>query len=214
MKHFLFVIFFVLPIVGSAQSGNLGNWMIIFGNKQFKDKYNWHHELQYRNYNFAGDLEQLLLRTGLGMNINGQANILLGYGFIRSENYFNITDKNVINESRIYQQFLTKQKLGKLRLQHRYRFEQRFIEGDFKLRFRYFLHLSYPLWRSAAKEIYTSVYNEIFLNTKSDPFDRNRVYGGVGYKLNDKVRFELAYLNQFLNGSNRDQINIVSFINW
>ncbi|HAV28889.1 MAG TPA: DUF2490 domain-containing protein, partial [Saprospirales bacterium] len=83
------------------------------------NKWNIHHEVQYRNYNAIGDLEQLLLRTGVGKNLtDGNNNLLLGYGFIRSENYTNEEDKIVINEHRIFQQFITKQSIGKLGVQH------------------------------------------------------------------------------------------------
>lgn len=213
---FLFVGILMLPLWMSAQDSNLGNWILLFGNKNVSEKLNWHHELQYRNYNVAGDLEQLLIRTGLGMNVRENANLLLGYGFIRSENYTTADEKTVVNEHRIYQQFITKQRLGRLSLQHRYRFEQRFVEEDFKLRFRYFLGLTYSLWKEeeANKEFYLSAYNEIFLNTKQNAFDRNRLYGGLGYRLNKSLRFELGYMNQFLSNGNRDQTNLVCFFNW
>ncbi|MBT8190885.1 MAG: DUF2490 domain-containing protein [Bacteroidia bacterium] len=215
MKNALYcLVFFLVPALSFSQESELGNWMILFGNKQLNEKYNWHHEVQYRNYDAAGDLEQLLLRTGIGMNINNQANLLLGYGFIRSENYINDTDKNVINENRIYQQFITRQKVKKLSIQHRYRFEQRFVNDDLRLRFRYFLQMAYPVWQNENRSVYLSVYDEIFLNTEGDPFDRNRLYGALGYKFNDKVKVEMGYMNQFLNGANRDQVNIVTFINW
>lgn len=206
----------MLPFMGSAQESNLGNWMLLFGNKNINEKVNWHHEVQYRNYDAIGDLEQLLLRTGLGFKVEENTNLLLGYGFIRSENYTQEDTKVVVNEHRIFQQVITKQSVNKLRLQHRYRFEQRFVEENFRLRFRYFLGLAYPLWKeeSSPREFYYSMYNEIFLNTKSDVFDRNRLYSGLGYKLNDTFRFELGYMNQFLNGGNRDQVNLVCFFNW
>ena len=206
----------MMPILLSAQESDLGNWVLLFGNKKINEKLNWHHELQYRNYNAVGDLEQLLIRTGVGLNVADNTNLLLGYGFIRSENYTQLEEKALVNEHRIFQQVITKQNVNKLRLQHRYRFEQRFVEEDFRLRFRYFLGLAYPLWQdeTTPKELYLSIYNEIFLNTKKDVFDRNRLYGGLGFRLNEKLRFELAYMNQFLNSSNRDQVNIVCFFSW
>ena len=205
-----------MPILLSAQESDLGNWVLLFGNKKISEKLNWHHELQYRNYNAVGDLEQLLIRTGVGFNVADNTNLLLGYGFIRSENYTQLEEKTIVNEHRIFQQVITRQNVNKLRLQHRYRFEQRFVEEDFRLRFRYFLGLAYPLWQDEVtpKELYLSMYNEIFLNTKKDVFDRNRLYGGLGFRLNKKLRFELGYMNQFLNSSNRDQINIVCFYSW
>jgi hypothetical protein len=202
-----------------AQESNLGNWMIYFGNKNFADRFNWHHEVQYRNYNAIGDLEQLLLRTGIGYNLTeNNNNILLGYGFILGENYIDDTDlKNTVREHRFYQQFITRQKISLVSVQHRYRFEQRFVEDDFKLRFRYFLSINVPLNKKELtdKTLYLSAYNEIFLNTtQGNYFDRNRLYGGFGYKLNSKVKFELGYMNQFLANDNRDQINVITFINF
>jgi len=157
------------------------------------------------------------LRTGIGKNLTeGNNNLLLGYGFIRSENYIpQFEEKAIVNEHRIFQQFITKQKINRVGLQHRYRFEQRFVEADFKMRFRYFLGASVSLWENSDGERpwYLSAYNEIFLNANDTPFDRNRLYGGIGHKLNDQIRLELGYMNQFLRaGTHRDQINLFAFV--
>lgn len=208
-------IMLMLPFIAFSQDSNFGNWMIYFGNKKFNSKWNLHHEIQYRNYNIIGDLEQLLLRTGLGYNLSENNNILMGYGYILSENYIGDTDDKVqVNEHRIYQQFIIKQKFKKMSLQHRFRFEERFVEDEFKMRFRYFLGLNVELSKKEIKKYYLSAYNEIFLNTKSSIFDRNRLYGGIGYRLSDKIRFEIGYMNQFFETGNRDQLNIISFVDF
>ena len=62
--------------------------------------------------------------------------------------------------------------------------------------------------------LYLSTYNEIFINNKSNIFDRNRLYGGLGYRINELFRFEIGYMNQFLNDGNRDQINLIVFKNF
>ncbi|WP_028283956.1 DUF2490 domain-containing protein [Olleya marilimosa] len=208
----------VLPFYGLSQNSDLGNWLIYIGSKELKNGWNIHNEVQYRNYDAVGDLEQLLLRTGLGYNLTeNNNNLLLGYGYILSENYVGETDQKVsVNEHRIFQQFTTKQKVGVLNLSHRYRFEQRFVEDDFKMRFRYFLGLKIPLQNKADgnNPLYLSAYNEIFLNTKSEIFDRNRLYGGLGYQFSKQLRLELGYMNQFFETSGRDQINIMAFVNF
>lgn len=218
MRFFLLFAFVVISQWSFAQDSNLGNWINYFGNKKIDNQWNWHHEVQYRNYNAIGDLEQLLLRTGIGYNLTeNNNNLLLGYGFIHSQNYLaNSDDKVEVDEHRIYQQFITRQKIGKVGAQHRYRFEQRFVEGDFRMRFRYFLGLTLPLNNAQMedKTYYLSFYNEIFINTENVLFDRNRLYGGLGYRLSKGVRFEVAYMNQFLNGSNRDQINLNTFVSF
>jgi len=206
----------MLPIVASSQNSEFGNWLLYIGNKKLNSKWNIHNEVQYRNYNAIGDLEQLLLRTGIGYNLTeNNNNLLLGYGYILSENYIGDTDEKVsVNEHRIFQQFTTKHKVGKLKFSHRYRFEQRFVESNFKMRFRYFLSLQIPLTTKEKIDntYYLSAYNEIFLNTKTSIFDRNRLYGGLGYHLNSSIRFEAGYMNQFFETSGRDQFNIIAFV--
>ena len=123
----------------NAQESDLGNWLIYIGNKKVNEKWSIHNEIQYRNYEFAGDLEQLLLRTGVGYNLDNTTNLLLGYGYIKSENYINNSHKETVNEHRIFQQLTTKQNIGIFKISHRYRFEQRFVESNFKMRLRYFL---------------------------------------------------------------------------
>ena len=90
LNSLAFAIMLMFPIITLAQESNFGNWLICFGNKQINSKWNWHHEVQYRN----------------------------------------------------------------------------------------------------------------------------RLYSGLGYKLNDSVRFELGYMNQFFDSSSRDQLNMISFVNF
>ncbi len=202
--------FFFLKVQG--QENGPGNWLIYIGNKQLNSKWNLHHEIQYRNYNTIGDLEQLLIRTGLGYQLGSRSNFLLGYGYINSENFTgNVNDQITVEEHRIFQQFITKQNIGQVSLQHRYRFEQRFIESDFKTRFRYFLSMNIPFKNS---KYYLSAYNEIFLNGESNVFDRNRIYGGLGYQIGKGIKLELGYMNQVFETTSRDQINIITFVNF
>jgi hypothetical protein len=218
MKKLLIISLFLVPFLGYSQDSSLGNWLLYFGNMKIKSDWNWHNEVQYRNYNAIGDLEQLLLRTGIGYNLTeNNNNLLLGYGYILSQNYIEGTDDKVdVNEHRIYQQFITRQKIGIVGVQHRYRFEQRFVEADFKMRFRYFLSLTVPINNKEMTDqtVYFSAYNEIFLNTSGTIFDRDRLYGGFGYKLSKTVRLELGYMNQFFSKGGRDQINMITFINF
>ena len=216
-KNLFFVLLLMLPFSLLAQSSDFGNWILYFGNKKINNKWNWHHEVQYRNYDAIGDLEQLLLRTGIGYNLTeNNNNLLFGYGFIHSQNY--ITDDKInIDEHRLFLQFITRQKIGRVNLQHRYRFEQRWVEdSDFKLRYRYFLALNIPLNNQTMTDqtVYFSAYNEIFLNNKATIFDRNRLYGGVGYKVNNLMRFEIGYMNQFFSKGNRDQLNLITFLSF
>ena len=215
MLKILYTLLLLLPFQAAAQESETGNWMMYFGNQKLSDRWNWHNEIQYRNYNFAGDLEQLLLRTGIGYNLSANNNnLLLGYAYIHGEPYIAGTDeKTNVNEHRIFQQFISRQQFGRFYLQHRYRIEERFIEDDFKMRFRYFLGLNVPINKKemVSKAIYLSLYNEIFIQPKSPVFDRDRVYGAIGYVFSSNLKVEAGLMAQLLESSDRAQFQIALF---
>ena len=215
LQSFCFFVALFFTANANAQNTDAGNWFLYFGNQKINKRWNWHNEVQYRNYNLAGDLEQLLLRTGMGYNLSENNNtVLLGYAFVHSEPYIAGTDKKSnTNEHRIFQQFITKEKFGRVNIQHRYRVEQRFMEEDYKMRLRYFLSLNVPLTKKEMEKnvVYASAYNEIFINTKANYFDRDRVYGGIGYCFNTNFKVEAGVMTQILSNSSRTQFQIMFF---
>lgn len=220
-EHIRYILILVTILVNGkallAQESETGNWFMYFGNQAINKKWNWHNEVQYRNYNFLGDMQQLVLRTGIGYNLSeNNNNILLGYGFFNSKNYVPYWDiKTTTTEHRIYQQFITRQNFGRVFIQHRFRLEERFLPSDFKMRFRYFLGLNVPLnnKKMIAKTVYLSAYDEIFLNFSSPVFDRNRLYGALGYVVNRDIKFELGFMSQMLEKTKRNQFQIAVFNN-
>jgi len=210
LKSLALIIFTLGASKSFAQKSDLGAWYMYFGNNKISKKLNFHNEIQYRNFDGIGDLEQLLIRTGIGYDLTeNNNNVLLGYGFILSQPYVNGEKKENI-EHRIFQQYITKQKFGRFYLQHRYRLEERFLQDDFRMRFRYMLGLNIPINNKEMlpKTFYGSVYNEIFLHLNSPTFDRNRVYGALGYVINKNLRIEAGYMNQIQENKNRGQIQI------
>ncbi|MCG8576442.1 MAG: DUF2490 domain-containing protein, partial [Flavobacteriales bacterium] len=58
--------------------------------------------------------------------------------------------------------------------------------------------------------LYLSGYNELFINQEEgNYFDRNRIYGGLGFMLNKNLKFELGYMNQIFGNGSRDQVNVI-----
>jgi hypothetical protein len=158
-----------------------------------------------------------LLRTGIGYDLSeNNNNVLLGYVYVYSEPYVNGTDEKLNNnEHRIFQQFITKEKFGRVNIQHRYRFEQRFIEDDFKIRARYSVSLNVLINKKEMEKnaIYASTNNEIFIKTKPSYFDRYRIYGGIGYCFNKNFKVETGVMSQILQSSSRTQFQIMFFNN-
>jgi len=64
------------------------------------------------------------------------------------------------------------------------------------------------------KTWYLSAYNEIFINPQQNYFDRNRLYGGIGYKFSDLVRSEVGFMNQASSNTSRSQLNLITFVSF
>ena len=194
-----FFILFVFGILFSNSQEDTGNWIMYFGTNKISDKLSIHSELQYRNHTISPtNIEQLLLRTGLNYHIKPYASATIGYAHIGNHDYKSNRKSPEVEEHRIWQQFLTTNKIGRIKFEHRYRIEERFIEKDFKTRFRYRIMLFYPLNRKLLETgtIYLGIYNELFINGEKTFFDRNRLYGGIGYKYSQNIEFQIGLLRQ------------------
>ena len=217
-KTFLLLFLIGLIFNGNCQNDGqdkLGSWTMLFTNNKISEKMSIHAEAQYRNYEFAQNLNQLLLRTGLNYSIADHAIVTAGYGYITTDSSFEelAGEKNTV-EHRIYEQFVLKNKIGKLNFSHRYRLEQRFISNPNSKtqtlhRARYFLRVTYPL----NDQLYATAYDEVFVNLKSPHFGQNRLYGALGYKFSPKLRAELGYLKNTFDSKNFDRFQAAIFIN-
>ena len=188
---------------GVNAQNSLASWNGYFGNFSITDQLNFHNELQYRNNDFKGTFNQLLIRNGIGYNLTpDNNNLLLGYAFNLAQKRPSSNGKlNELlkKEHRIFQQFITKNTFERVFLLHRYRIEQRFFNSDFQLRFRYFMALYIPFnHKQITKNTwYLAAYNEIFINQKDEIFDQYRLSQALGYAITKNVKVELGVFTQF-----------------
>ncbi|RIW17092.1 DUF2490 domain-containing protein [Algoriphagus lacus] len=225
MKKYLLICLLWLTVgVAQAQSviddDQLGAWYMYFFTKKFKgSQFGIQGDYQFRNWNIGGDLEQLLLRTGVTYQPkNTNVTFTLGYAFIATGE-FGESDRTSV-EHRIYQEALLPQKVGgRFYLTHRFRYEQRWLENqDFRTRYRYTLFMNVPLNGQELKKgvVYLALYNEIFINGQTDIgdgrtvqlFDRNRFYTGLGYGLRNNLRMQLGVMNQTTVAYTKPQLQV------
>ncbi|AOW18248.1 hypothetical protein LPB03_12675 [Polaribacter vadi] len=222
MKYLLFLTITFLSIFSlkaQVDENQTGAWYMYFYNHQFKNsQFGTQGDFQYRDWQFLGDKEQLLLRSGFTFTPK-DAGIMftLGFANITSGTFGDSDDTS--NENRIYQEALLPQKIGsRFFITHRFRFEQRFVENqDFRTRYRYNLFINVPFNSkslSEPKTIYGAFYNELFMNGERnigdnnnvELFDRNRTYLGLGYVLNPKIRFQMGWMNQSTDAWSKSQL--------
>lgn len=225
MKHLLLAIFttiLLVPQSGKAQlnQDEVGAWYMYFFNANFGDsRFGMQGDIQHRNWNVGGDLEQLMLRGGLTYTPNNtKVKFTLGYGNITTGTYGD--DNSTTSESRIYQEALIPQRIGnRFYLTHRFRYEQRFVDDqDFRTRFRYNLFVNVALNKPEMTKgtVYLALYNELFMNAQRnigdgrsvEYFDRNRTYGALGYVISPKLKVQAGYMRQSTNSWQKDQIQL------
>ena len=204
----------------SVDEDQLGAWYMYFYNTEFGDSpFGIQGDFQFRYWDFGSDLEQLLLRSGFTYQPkNANVKITLGYGNITSGTFGE--SSNTSGENRIYQEFLLPHKVAsRILLTHRFRYEQRFVEGqDFRTRYRYNLFLTVPLnnLEMGKNTVYLSLYNELFINGQTkigdgrtvQYFDRNRTYIALGYGLLDNLRVQLGWMKQTTTAVSKDQMQL------
>ena len=191
-----------------------GAWYMYFGTAQVGDgPFGAHAEVQYRNHDVVGDLQQLLLRTSGRYTLpDGSTTLSLGYGYILNEQEGE--PDNGVSENRLYQEAFLRQRVQTIRVNHRFRYEQRFVDDlDAQTRFRYAIFASLPLTSTdmSPGTVYAAAYNEIFLNTSGRErdgvdipvFGNNRLYGALGYQITGGLAVQVGYMNQTF-GRNTD----------
>lgn len=193
--------------------------MYFWNTKSHNTKWGLQGDVQYRNWNLIGDLEQLLLRGGVTYTpANVGAKFTFGYANIQTGKYGQ--SKSRTGENRIYQEALIPNFISKrIQITHRFRFEQRFVENqDFRTRYRYNLFLNIPINKPTIerKTFYLALYNELFINgernigngRRVELFDRNRSYAALGYVLFDQMRMQLGYMRQLTDNIGKNQIQL------
>ncbi|VAW20374.1 hypothetical protein MNBD_BACTEROID04-1523 [hydrothermal vent metagenome] len=200
------LILLILPFTLLAQQEEVGNWLMYFGTNKISDKYSIHTEIQYRNYTITpNNTEQLLLRTGLNYHFSKRATVTAGYAYIPSYVYESEQKSPETEEHRIWQQFILTNKIGNVKFEHRYRIEQRWVNQDYRNRLRYRLMLFVPLNKPVIEEgsLFLGLYDEIFINTKETFFDRNRLYGALGYQYNKATSLQVGMMHQQVNNTGK-----------
>lgn len=216
------LLFFVFPFTGKAQvdDDQLGAWYMYFWTTSFNEsQLGLQGDLQYRNWNIIGDLEQLLIRGGLTYQPENTAfKYTLGFANITTGAFGD--SNSSVSENRFYQEALLPQRIGnRIYLTHRFRFEQRFVEDqDFRTRWRYNIFINVPLNKVGFSKgtVYAAFYNELFINGQRDIgdgrmvpfFDRNRTYIALGSVLRDNLRLQLGYMQQTTNAWSKGQAQL------
>ena len=198
MKKIILTLLLLSSIASIAQSNpekKLGMWYAYGGSHKISEKISIKTQAQFRFFDIANDLQQLMLRAGANYKINNTFSAYLGYAFFNTDATFDV-DGGDANEHRIVEDLNINYKHSKFGVAHRFRFEQRLFKTNTKHWFRYQLGINYPI----SNTLSAYVYDEVFLNFEGNTFSQNWFGIGVKHKLSNSVNLQLGYHNISLNG--------------
>lgn len=155
-----------------------------------------------KNYNnLRKDL--FMIQTFAQGQLNYKHNsTIYSLGYTNQINYPTLSNQTL--EHRLWQQIVFNYTKKTALNYHRFRIEERFINSkllkstQYSTRLRYQLGLKYTPVRNTEKGLYANAYLEYcYSTTEFKDIKKSETWGyaGIGYKLNPKNKFELAYIN-------------------
>lgn len=195
----MFFLLFAIAMVAKAQNNKTGIFGIATIVLPGDSLHRWggYAELQARGDGLFSNFFYSETKAGISYDLDRSFTALLGTGrYVTNDNPENLT---VATEFRLWEQMTVNQFLSRLKIEHRYRIEQRWVNGLYRNRFRYRLNMFIPLNHKKidAKTWFISVYDEVFMNNKAPHFERNRFSAALGYQFDKSINVQAGWLNQY-----------------
>ena len=191
---------FVFPLEMLSQTPGLGTWNVLNVEINFNDKWGAFYEGQLRSQKLYNHFFYHETKGGFSYSVAPKTSLLIGTGQFATYNFDGNFESPVLHETRLWEQLTLTNEIGRFKLEHRYRIEQRFFtNGDYRNRFRYRLNALLPLNKEKIEKgaAYLNVFEEIFLTNTSPFFERSRTTAGIGYAFNNTLTMQLSYVYQY-----------------
>jgi hypothetical protein len=225
-QRFLFAFFaLLLPFLTTAQVANKQVtaqhifWAADFCTLKFSPKWSLMVDLQHRRVDGFNKTALNLGRSILFYQVHDNLSMGAGAATIAFyPNLINAAFDETRPEFRSFQRVVVRQKIGRVRFQHWYTLEQRFLRkvennelaagSIFSNRFRYFVNVQCPIGRKEIDPgtLFFSGFNELFFsfgkNVGTNAFDQNRIFLGLGYQFNKSFNAQVGYLNVWQQSAN------------
>ena len=190
-----------------------GVWLVLATDARLGGPWGVAAEVQHRNHTFTGDLEQFVVRSSARYALPDRAAVALGYAFVRSE--AEGEPDRPFDEHRVFQEAVLQQRVASVAFAHRFRYEQRFVEGlPFQTRYRYALTGTLPFGPAEPRPggVFGVASAEAFLRGEGRAgravFDRARLYGGLGVHVTPAFNVQAGYVEQLFDGTADGQVQV------
>jgi hypothetical protein len=200
MRVIAFAVLTICSFSVKAQDSKTGTWGIITVLMPGDSVHRWggYSELQIRTNGAFSQFQYYEAKAGVSYDIDKNFVALMGTGTYHTYDYLDLSKGPNTNEYRVWEQMTINQYLTPIKFEHRYRVEQRWVNGDYRNRFRYRLNMFIPLnnTKIVAKTWFLSIFDEVFFNNKVPNFERNRISASLGYQFDKKWIVQAGWINQ------------------
>ena len=193
-----------------------------FGTHRIHDQWSIYTEVQVRLNDFVQSKQLLIIRPAVNYHFKKNLTFSGGYTYLGRYPHNTQAIQKIKHEHNIWEQVRLSQKLGRVKLKHRYRLEQRWI-GQFKAntnetwdsdgyqyanRMRYRMKFTIPLNHAQIKPgtFFLNISDEVWLNADKHifgiTFNQNWLCGALGYQFNQQGNVQLGLLHQQLRKGN------------
>jgi hypothetical protein len=186
---------------GFSQSEKaLGSWNILNIKYKLNHKWSLFGEAQIRSLQFYSYFHYYEYKGGAAYTLNKYLSVAAGLGNYDTYREGGSFKTPMVNdEFRTWLQLTMQHSIQPVKLEHRYRAEQRWTINGYRNRFRYRLNSTIPLKakKNASPTLALLCWNELFFTNTAPYFERNRFFAGLSYKINQSVMLQSGYLHQF-----------------
>lgn len=185
-------------VIGGSSEDELGSWYIYNGFFNFSPKFELFFETQLRNWEIVNNPETFFVRPYFNYNLNKNFQTGLGLEYHKNWSYAEDAEDRISNEEyRMTLQGMVFQKINRVSLQHRYRYEFRNISDGNRQRTRYRLQATIPINKKEGDKgvFFANTFNEFMIDTEPRlNFSQNRFYIAGGYYFTKYLNFQFGYL--------------------
>ena len=197
--YFIISIFIVSSNQTKAQEENpLGSWYIYNGFFNVSPKVELFFETQLRTWEVISNPQVFFLRPYFNYNVTENFQPGLGFEYHINWSFEDIDGSKLRSEEfRITIQTMLFQKIGRVAVQHRFRYEFRFLDEKGKQRTRYRIQLGIPITKAKIEKgvLFATIGNEFMINTQPDlNLSQNRTYALLGYQFTPGLSFQFGYM--------------------
>jgi hypothetical protein len=178
--------------------------VVLQGGRPNDSPWRWSFDVQDRNRNFAGTVDQAMIRPAIGYALTERSSVWMGYAYVPTD-----SPSGRIDENRAWQQYLWSGSWGAGSFSSRTRMEERFVPGGVAWRLRQQERYSRPLPASGLSLV---LWDEVMGHANAaggipSGFDQNRAFAGIGIRLKDRGHLDAGYQNNFIRATGPDRMH-------